>query len=129
MKKNGFLLAVLRLILTTKPLSRFSRSKFGSKKDIEKFLCLKGGGNLTTLLLDLELCGFIDRYLPYQVDTNSNLVRYCISDSYLRFYFKFIAPLSDRIQAGDYNSALARLKQRVLPEMARSLLRAILPQA
>ena len=31
------------------------------------------------------------------------MVRYCIADSYLRFYFKFISPLSERIQKGDYN--------------------------
>ena len=80
-----------------------SHVKFASKKEIEKSLHIKGGGNLTTVLNDLEMCGFIERYLPYQVDNNSNLVRYCIADSYLRFFFKFISPLHERIQQGDYN--------------------------
>jgi len=80
-----------------------SQVKFANKKEIEQFLSIKGGGSLSNILNDLEMCGFIERYLPYQVDSNSNLVRYCISDSYLRFYFKFISPLSGRIQQGDYN--------------------------
>lgn len=80
-----------------------SQVKFANKKEIEKFLHTRGGGSLTSVLKDLELCGFIERYLPYQVDSNSNLVRYCIADSYLRFFFKFISPLHTRIQQGDYN--------------------------
>ncbi len=80
-----------------------SQVKFASKKDLEKALHIKGGGNLTNLLQDLEMCGFIERYLPYQANSKSILVRYCIADSYLRFYFKFISPLTERIQQGDYN--------------------------
>ncbi len=80
-----------------------SQVKFASKKDLEKALHIKGGGNLTNLLQDLAMCGFIERYLPYQADSKSILVRYCIADSYLRFYFKFISPLAERIQQGDYN--------------------------
>lgn len=81
-----------------------SQVKFAEKKDIEKHLHKKGGGTLTAVLKDLEMCGFIERYQPYQTENNSNLVRYSISDSYLRFYFKFIAPLLNNIQQGDYNS-------------------------
>jgi AAA+ ATPase superfamily predicted ATPase len=82
-----------------------SQVKFASKKDIENYLHTKGGGTLTTILKDLEMCGFIERYLPFQSDSNSILARYCIADSYLRFYFKFIAPISERIGDGDYNTA------------------------
>jgi uncharacterized protein len=80
-----------------------SQVKFASRKEIEKKLHTQSGGSLTNVLNDLEMCGFIERYQPYQVENNSNLVRYCIADSYLRFFFKFIAPLSDRIDQGDYN--------------------------
>jgi len=82
-----------------------SQVKFATKKDIEKQLQIKGGGTLTSVLNDLELCGFVEKYIPYQVESKSNLVRYCIADSYLRFYFKFIAPYAERIQQGDYNRA------------------------
>jgi Archaeal ATPase./Archaea bacterial proteins of unknown function. len=84
-------------------INYLSQVKFASKNDIEKALHIKGGGKLTDVIKDLEMCGFIERYLPYQVTSNSNLVRYCIADNYLRFYFKFIAPLSERIQQSDYN--------------------------
>lgn len=88
-----------------KIIDYLSQVKFANKNDIEKHLHITGGGNLTNVLKDLELCGFIERYVPYQADSHSNLVRYCIADSYLRFYFKFISPLSDRIQLGDFNNA------------------------
>jgi AAA+ ATPase superfamily predicted ATPase len=84
-------------------INYLSQVKFASKTDIEKVLHIKGGGKLTDVIKDLEMCGFIERYLPYQVISNSNLVRYCIADNYLRFYFKFIAPVSERIQQSDYN--------------------------
>ena len=82
-----------------------AQCKFASKKDIEKYIHIKGGGTLTSVLNDLDLCGFIERYIPYQAKKNSNLARYCIADNYLRFYFKFITPISDRIEQGDYNQA------------------------
>jgi AAA+ ATPase superfamily predicted ATPase len=81
-----------------------SQVKFATKKEIEKHLGVKGGGGLTLLLKDLEMCGFIEKYQPYQTEIGTNLIRYCIADSYLRFYFKFLSPLVDRIQQGDYNT-------------------------
>lgn len=86
-------------------INYLSQVKFSSKNDIEKNLGLKSGGSLTNILKDLEMCGFIERYVPYQASQNSSLVRYCIADSYLRFYFKYISPLSERIDMGDYNQA------------------------
>ena len=86
-------------------INYLSQVKFANKKDIEKHLNITAGGNLTNVLKDLELCGFIERYVPYQAGSKSNMVRYCIADSYLRFYFKFISPLSNRIQQGDYSNA------------------------
>jgi len=81
-----------------------SHVKFATKQDIEKHLKTKGGGNLTDVLTDLKQCGFIDKYTPLQVGDNSNLVRYCIADNYLRFYFKFIRPIEDKIEKGHYNT-------------------------
>ena len=82
-----------------------SHVKFATKKDIEKFLRISGGGTLSRVLKDLEMCGFIERYVPYQVGESSLLVRYCIADNYLRFHYKFIAPLAARIDQGDYHRA------------------------
>lgn len=80
-----------------------SSKKFSTRKELEKHLNIEGGGNLTKLLDDLELCGFIERYRPYQVEENSLLVRYCIADNYLRFYSRFIKPIEADIAQGNFN--------------------------
>lgn len=79
--------------------------KFATRTEIEHHLKISGGGNLTKLLNDLESCGFIEKYYPYQALTSSKLVRFCISDNYLRFYFKFIHPLAPKIEHGDYTQS------------------------
>lgn len=102
-KKRIFISSFATNIYYQEIIDYLSQVKFASKQEIEKCLHTKGGGNLTNVLRDLESCGFIERYVPYQMESNSHLVRYCIADSYLRFYFKFIAPLYERIQQGDFN--------------------------
>ncbi|MFI5344498.1 MAG: ATP-binding protein, partial [Chlamydiales bacterium] len=102
-KKRIFISSFASNVHYEEIIDYLSQVRFASKHEIEKYIHIKGGGNLTTILKDLEMCGFIERYVPFQADENSNLIRYCIADSYLRFYFKFISPLSDRIRQGDYN--------------------------
>jgi hypothetical protein len=81
-----------------------SRRRFATRNEMMKHLKLSSGGGLSDELLDLEVCGFIDRYLPYQVSDRSHLVRYCISDAYLQFYFRFIEPAAKKIEQGDFRS-------------------------
>jgi hypothetical protein len=76
---------------------------FSNRNQILKHLKLKSGGTLSTLLSDLELCGLIQKYTPFNLSKNSLLARYCISDSYLQFYFKFIKPIELMIEDGVYN--------------------------
>ncbi len=80
-----------------------SQVKFATRPEMEAYLKIKGGGNLTEILNDLELCGFIEQYTPFQAGEKSKLSRYCISDNYLRFYFKFINPIAHNIERGEYN--------------------------
>lgn len=80
-----------------------SQVKFSSRKEIETHLKIIGGGKLTEVLNDLELCGFIECYTPYQTGSKSKLNRYCISDNYLQFYFKFIKPIENEIDHGDFS--------------------------
>ncbi len=82
-----------------------SQVKYATRREIETHLNIVGGGKLTDVLRDLSLCGFIERYTPYQVDEGSKLNRYCIADNYLRFYFKFIKPIAHEIEQGDFNDA------------------------
>jgi AAA+ ATPase superfamily predicted ATPase len=81
-----------------------SKRRFAARDDILNFLKLSSGGGLSDILLDLEICGFISKYSPYNLGQDSLLARYCINDAYLQFYFKFIKPINRQIDHGDYNN-------------------------
>lgn len=66
-------------------------------------LKINSGGSISALLLDLEKCGFISKYYPFNLDENTVLTRYAIADNYLQYYFKFIHPIQKNIDNGDYN--------------------------
>lgn len=55
------------------------------------------------LLTDLEICGFINKYIPFYVGEESLLSRYHVQDAYLQFFYKFIKPIRKNIERGDYN--------------------------
>lgn len=80
-----------------------SKQKFATRQQIAKHIRCETGGTLTALLKDLELCGFITKYVPYNLAEQSLLTRYNISDQYLQFYFKFIEPVYGEIQNGNFN--------------------------
>lgn len=81
-----------------------SRHKFATRTEILKHLKLRSGGALSTELSDLEICGFIDSYAPYNLSNGSRLIRYCITDAYMQFYFRFIEPQAKGIEQGDFRS-------------------------
>lgn len=81
-----------------------SKCKFATRNEIAKHLKLKSGGMLSELLNDLKICGFIECYSSYDKPENSLLTRYCISDAYLQFYFKFIKPITNKIDQGNFIS-------------------------
>ncbi len=82
-----------------------SKIKFATRKEITKHLKISSGGYLSDLLRDLEMCGFIKMYTPYNLNDNSILSRYCIHDNFLMFYFKFIKPIESEIMNGDFNDS------------------------
>ena len=86
-----------------KIIAFLSKHKYATRSEISQHLKLKSGGGLTELLQDLEVCGFIEKYTPYNLSSNSLLARYCISDPYLQFYFKFIHPIARAIDQGDFS--------------------------
>jgi len=88
-----------------------SKYRFSTRNEIAKHLNIKSGGSLTKILSDLILSGFIEKYTPYQVEEGSLLARYCISDAYLMFYFKFIKPKTSKIRSGVFkDDAIKALK-------------------
>ncbi|MBF0106070.1 MAG: hypothetical protein HQM16_12175 [Deltaproteobacteria bacterium] len=80
-----------------------SRRPHVTRREIAKHLRTSSGGRLTNLLHDLELCGFVTKYTPFQLKQDSLISRYVISDQYLQFYFRFIAPLHAEIQDGQFD--------------------------
>ena len=79
-----------------------SRKKFAAVSDLEKACKVKSGGHLTEVLVDLEKCGFIQRYAPLHRSEDGKLRRYAIDDEYLLFYNRFIRPVKKRIENGEY---------------------------
>ena len=86
-----------------KIIEYLAKNQFAARNQIVNYLKLKSGGSLTSLLTDLEVCGFITRYAPYNLNSTSMLTRYAISDNYLQFYFKFIRPVAHDIENGTFN--------------------------
>ena len=62
------------------------------------------GGGFTERVRDLELAGFIDRQIPLEKTQRSKIVRYRISDEFLQFHFRFIAPYYQEIVTGNIKS-------------------------
>ncbi len=69
------------------------------------------GGGLTSHLNNLESAGFISSATPVHKGYNSSLLKYHLSDAYLRFYFSFILPNLKRIQSGIHRQIFGQLSQ------------------
>lgn len=81
-----------------------SKVKNASRQDITNRLKIQANGSLVRVLEDLELCGFIRKYIPFDRDETTTLARYEINDNYLQFYFHFVKPLRPRIKQGDFDT-------------------------
>lgn len=73
--------------------------------DIYEFLKVEKQGVISSYLSDLEHAGFIRRSYTWNFKTGITGKRRCfsISDNYLRFYLKYIAPNMIKIEKGDYD--------------------------
>jgi Archaeal ATPase. len=78
--------------------------RFATREEILNHLKISSTGTLSNLLKDIELCGFVEKYTPYNLNEESHLSRYCIADQYLQFYYKFIKPIDSEIQRGSFQS-------------------------
>jgi AAA+ ATPase superfamily predicted ATPase len=75
-------------------------------------LNLEKSGTVSEYLDDLVISGFIRRDFTWHVKNGhtSKLSRYRVSDNYLRFYLKYIAPNEEKIKRNRYaNSSLTAL--------------------
>ena len=63
-----------------------------SRQQLHSETGVSGGGEMTRLLYDLESAGFIASYRPYDKGKTSKIIRYLLTDFYIRFYLSFIEP-------------------------------------
>lgn len=71
-------------------VEELSRKGIGeSREDIVKGIKATDGGKITTILEDLENCGFIRKY--NRIGTRSKYALYQLTDNYTAFYFKFLS--------------------------------------
>ncbi len=85
-----------------KVIAFLGKRRNASRDEIAGHLKIVSGGNLTHVLRDLEICGFIRRYTPFDKASTSLLARYEISDPYLQFYHRLIEPRLSDIRQGRY---------------------------
>ena len=69
------------------------------------------GGGLTRHLKNLESAGFISSATPFHKGHNSRLLKYYLSDAYLRFYLSFIRPNLKKIKSGIQKAMFGRISQ------------------
>jgi len=69
------------------------------------------GGTLSEHLADLESAGFISSVMPFDKGEKSRLIKYMLSDAYMRFYHAFIRPNLRKIRSGAHRDLFTRLGQ------------------
>jgi uncharacterized protein len=93
-------------------IERLSSHPYGlTPTQIAKTVKASTGGLLTNHLFDLASAGFIQAVTPFDKGDNARLVKYVLSDAYLRFYFAFIKPNHKLIQDGAASDLFARATQ------------------
>ena len=69
------------------------------RKELVKIAGIDSGGGLSNHLLNLESAGFIKSIHPIDKAINSRIIKFYISDAYLRFYYSFIKPNLKQIKS------------------------------
>ena len=81
------------------------------RKELAQAAGVEVGGGLSDHLTDLELAGFISSVIPFDKPPTSRLIKYCLSDAYLRFYFAFIRPRLRSTVSGSQRRPFSALTQ------------------
>ncbi len=81
------------------------------RKEIAERASLDLGGGLSEYLQNLESAGFISSATPFDKGSSTRLIKYHLSDAYLRFYFSCIQPNLKKIRSGIHKNLFAGLRQ------------------
>lgn len=74
-----------------------SKYPYLSRKDLLTKAKISSGGRSSEYLDDLELADFIEVYCPLDKINSRHYLRYRLSDYFLRFYFRFVFPIRNKI--------------------------------
>lgn len=88
-----------------KAIDYLALHKEATREEISFAMKIKAGGAFSHILQNLEKTGMIESILPLGAPQNSKKIKYCISDNYLQFYFKFIKPKLRDIELGRFNQS------------------------
>jgi len=91
-------------VLAEHPYGLF-RQQISEKAGVDR------GGGLTSHLTNLESAGFISSATPFHKGHNSRLLKYFLSDAYLRFFFAFIRPSLKKIKSGIHTDIFGKISQ------------------
>ncbi|MFH0946279.1 MAG: ATP-binding protein [Planctomycetota bacterium] len=81
------------------------------RKQLAEKAGVAAAGVLSEHLADLEAAGFISSVIPVDKSEGSRLIKYYLSDAYMRFYFAFIRPNLKKIKSGAQPGMFAQLSQ------------------
>jgi AAA+ ATPase superfamily predicted ATPase len=71
-------------------------------------------GHVSKYLSVLHEAGFVERRTPVTAEAASRLGRYHVTDPYLRFYYRFLAPRQEQLALGAQARALDEIKRHLL---------------
>ncbi len=120
-RENGYFVEEYDRIFTShfgknpdykKIVSALAANPYGLfRKELARKASLDLGGGLSEHLFNLEQAGFISSATPFDKGPSSRLIKYHLSDAYLRFYFSFIQPNLRKIRSGVSDNLLGKLSQ------------------
>jgi len=96
-RRSSIYIAILKCLVA---------NKFSSLDDILTSMNLQKSGVYSGYLEDLQLSGFISKHHTWNLKDGkiSKLVKFRISDNYVRFYLKYIEPNKEQIKKGAFHN-------------------------
>lgn len=88
----------------------------GSPKSLQEIatkLKMTSSGGVKLYLANLEKALFITSYTPYDKTGKTKLIKYKLTDEYLRFYYKYVEPNRQLILANQHKNLFAQLVKPV----------------
>lgn len=82
------------------------------RQELARFSGVDLGGGLSRSLADLESAGFIRSVRPANKSAGTKLIKYLLTDAYLRFFFSFVRPELAAIRSGHSAIHLNSLVQK-----------------